>query len=95
MNTSLCVWIKAGSRSAEVELAKMGRLASHQGHSLRSHYEVGGGRVWVYFLWCGCSKISLPFILDREVGYLYNIEIKVFWSAKIALKYAFNTQFWK
>ena len=48
MNTSLCVWTKAGLGSAEVELAKMGRLASHQGYSLRSHYEVGG--IWCIFL---------------------------------------------
>ncbi len=41
MNTSVCVWTKAGHGSAEVELAKMGCLASHQGYSLRSHYEVG------------------------------------------------------
>lgn len=63
-NPCLCVWTKAGSRSAEAELAKMGRLASHQRRGLWSHW---GGRVWVYFPWrCDCSKVSLSFILDSE-----------------------------
>jgi len=66
MNTTLCVFAKAGSGSAEVELAKMGHLASPQG----SHHEVGGFRC-VFIGGVIVLKYPFPLFLDRERWVIY------------------------
>lgn len=65
MNPSLCASAKAGLGSAEVELAKMVRLALHQGHGLLSHYEVGGFE-YIFFGGVISLKYPFPFILDND-----------------------------